>query len=432
MILTGSTGSLGSYLLDRLLADPSVARVCCFERVHHEGASDLERQKQAMKEHGLTTEISEDRVTFLDIDLALPYFGLAGSIYVDLLRSVTHILHDAWQVNFELPLESFIPTHIHGVRQFIDFSSHSKYEAFVFFVSTISTVINWPVAHQGPVPEEIKEDWSVSAEMGYAESKMVSERALANASCIAGVPTASVRVGQIAGPTTKEGSWHKTEWFPSLIASSKFMGMVPETLGAMDMVDWIPVDVLAQIIVELLWSASGPTEQADGSSSKLHDLSRQLNDLSSQLHTHLNPGQAPTNKATPNGATSTSTSNSTPEVQTTIFHTTNPRHTSYATLLPAILAHLPANTKTVPHAEWVAALSASSEDPKHQDPEHNPAVKLLEFYESIVKMEKEGRKVVVLETKKTEGMSKTMAGLEAINEGWMDTWMGQWGFEKVY
>lgn len=65
-------------------------------------------------------------------------------------------------------------------------------------------MINWSVAHQGPVPEEIIEDWSVSSEIGYAESKLVSEKALATASYIAGVTTATVRVGQVAGPTTKE------------------------------------------------------------------------------------------------------------------------------------------------------------------------------------------------------------------------------------
>ena len=445
VILTGSTGSLGSYLLDRLLADPSVTKVYCFERVHHEGASDLERQVRAMKDHGLDTDVSNDRVSFLDIDLALPYFGLTRSTYVALLRTVTHILHDAWEVNFELPLESFIPTHIHGVRQFIDFSSHSTFGAFLFFVSSVSSVMNWPLAHEGPVPEQVIEDWSVSSPMGYAESKLVSERILANASCLAGVPTATVRVGQIAGPTTKAGSWHKTEWFPSLIASSKFMGMVPETLGAMDRVDWIPVDVLAQIIVELLWSTSGSSKQtdqsgpADGGSSKLQNLSRQLNDLSMQLHHHLNQQQTMANGDSTNGsvsatdvsANSTSAESSTSGVVSVILHTTNPRFTSYGTLLPAILSHLPPNTKTVPFAEWVSALSASSEDPKQQDPEHNPAVKLLDFYESMVQMEKEGKKMVVLDTKKTEEMSKTMGGLEAINQGWMDTWMGQWGFEKV-
>ncbi|MCJ1250944.1 hypothetical protein MMC30_008173 [Trapelia coarctata] len=206
VFLSESTGSLGSYLLDRLLTDASVTRVYCFERVHHEGASGLERQIRAMKSHGLITDVSSDRASFFDIDLALPYFGLARSTYVGLLQEVTHVLHDAWEVNFELPLESFIPTHIHGVRQFIDFPSHSTFGAFVLFVSSVSSVMNWPVAHEGSVPEQVIEDWSVSSDMGYAESKLVSERILANASCFAGVPTATVRLGQIAGPTMNEGS----------------------------------------------------------------------------------------------------------------------------------------------------------------------------------------------------------------------------------
>jgi len=46
-------------------------------------------------------------------------------------------------------------------------------------------------------------------------------------------------------------------------------------------------------------------------------------------------------------------------------------------------------------------------------------------------MEKEGRKMVVLDTTKTEGMSETMAGLEAIRKDWMNIWMGQWGFDRA-
>lgn len=118
VLLTGSTGSLGSYLLDKLPADTSVDRVYCFERVHHGGFSNLERQKQAMKDHGLSTEISDDRVTFLDVDLSLPYSGLARSIYVDLLRTVTHILHGKsisnflWNCSFQRTSTEFVSSSI--------------------------------------------------------------------------------------------------------------------------------------------------------------------------------------------------------------------------------------------------------------------------------------------------------------------------------
>lgn len=37
---------------------------------------------------------------------------------------------------------------------------------------------------------------------------------------------------------------------PQIIASSKHLDVLPSTIGSMDRVDWIPVDILADVIVE--------------------------------------------------------------------------------------------------------------------------------------------------------------------------------------
>ncbi|KAL9132932.1 MAG: hypothetical protein Q9175_005888 [Cornicularia normoerica] len=65
--------------------------------------------------------------------------------------------------------------------------------------------------------------------------------------------TAIYRLGQIAGPTTTSGAWNQREWIPSLIASSVHIGKLPASLGSRDLIDWIPVDIAARIIVDLIW-----------------------------------------------------------------------------------------------------------------------------------------------------------------------------------
>ncbi|KAH7009835.1 hypothetical protein EDB80DRAFT_713952 [Ilyonectria destructans] len=80
--------------------------------------------------------------------------------------------------------------------------------------------------------------------MGYGQSKFVSERLLDTAARETDIPCIICRVGQIAGPTTAAGMWLKQEWLPSLIASSKYLGKLPESLGHIDTVNWIPVDLL--------------------------------------------------------------------------------------------------------------------------------------------------------------------------------------------
>lgn len=54
VVLTGSTGSLGSYLLDALLAEPKVAKVYCLNRSHDAG----QRQLESMSSRGLNTSVS--------------------------------------------------------------------------------------------------------------------------------------------------------------------------------------------------------------------------------------------------------------------------------------------------------------------------------------------------------------------------------------
>ena len=85
-VLTGSTGSLGSYLLDQLLGSPRVARVICLNRGHGE-----EKQKIVNSSRGLISEW-DDRVSFLTIDLSKVLLGLNSSDYDLLVREASFII----------------------------------------------------------------------------------------------------------------------------------------------------------------------------------------------------------------------------------------------------------------------------------------------------------------------------------------------------
>ncbi len=366
VILTGSTGSLGSYLLDALLAEPKVAKIYCLNR-SDDGA---QRQIQSHSSRGLTTSWAPERVSFLQTDMSKPLFGLPDPTYDELLHHVTHIIHNAWAVDFNLALSSFEDTHIRGVRQFIDFCVHSENRAHIFFTSSISTVMNWSANHSGAVPEQIFDDFSVAQPMGYAESKHISERLLAIAGEFSNLPSAVCRVGQVAGPVGSEkGMWNRQEWFPSIVASSAYLGLLPESLMAMG-TEWIPVDVLAKVIVELLDS-------------------------------------------TDNGGDITR-----------VYHTLNPYSAEWRHLIPTVKERLGANTKVVPYNQWVDALEQSAA--KTEDVGRNPAIKLLDFFKGL---EQHAGKSMLLETKETIKASKTLKGLGPVSPEWMDIWMRQWGFE---
>ena len=87
LVLTGSTGSLGSYLLDSLLTNPQVTKVICLNR----GADGESKQKYSNKSRGLITEWG-DKVQFLTTDLSKSDLGLGADDYQMLVKQASAII----------------------------------------------------------------------------------------------------------------------------------------------------------------------------------------------------------------------------------------------------------------------------------------------------------------------------------------------------
>jgi acyl-CoA synthetase (AMP-forming)/AMP-acid ligase II len=212
VILTGSTGSLGSYLLDDLLRRDNDVKIVCLNRSINGG----QRQMKVNSERGIPADFPANRVQFLHTDLSRPRFGLDESTYSMLLEGCTHIIHNQWQVDFNLALSSFEPQ-VQGVRNLVDFCIESRKDANIFFVSSVGVVSDQKT--NDSVAESLISDFSVT-KGGYGSSKLVSELVLAEAFSRSGVKGKICRIGQIAGPVgTKTGMWNKHEWLPSVSTS---------------------------------------------------------------------------------------------------------------------------------------------------------------------------------------------------------------------
>ncbi len=177
VVLTGSTGALGSYLLDALIESESVSTIYCLNR----SADAEQRQVKSNASRGLVTEWDNHRVKFLTSDYSLPDLGLGQEMYSDIAANASLILHNAWQVDINISLDSY-ESHVRGVRHLLDLCLNSAHQAKIFFLSGIASVINWSANHSGPIPEEVFSDYTVAQRMGYGESKHISERLLALAS----------------------------------------------------------------------------------------------------------------------------------------------------------------------------------------------------------------------------------------------------------
>lgn len=362
VLLVGSTGSLGPLLLHRLLQTSSVAQVYCLNRT----ADAPQRQKSLLGMRGLEPDLS--RATFLTADSTKPYFGLQPAQYKDLLHETTHVLHNAWPVNFNAPLSSFRSS-LHTLQQLITFSTASAHNSSLHFLSSVSANLY----HSSPVPETVTAISNARNE-GYAESKAVAESLLAAAAQISGISAHIYRLGQLSGPLRVRGAWSKDEWLPSILGSVRALDCLPADLGPME-VDWVPVDDAADAVVELLLARTS----AEGAG-------------------HVR-----------------------------VRNVVNPHSTTWSALLPTVAAYFAKETTplpTVPFSEWVAKLAATSMD----NDAAIPASRLLSFFESLAAAAKEGARAPKFSTDLAASESSTMQTMKAVAPGDMHIWLGQWGF----
>ncbi|KAM0152233.1 hypothetical protein ACHAPG_007769 [Botrytis cinerea] len=371
IILTGSTGALGSYILQTLLKSSSVAHIFCLNRV-----AGKELQIERSRAHGLPSVFSEDRVTFLHADLSQEHFGLDPDLIVKIKSSATDIIHNAWPVNFNIPLSTFHPN-IEGIINLIELAATATHKPSLMFLSSLSSVGNF----KGDVPESVINDVTASLPMGYSESKFIAESLLAYAADkFPNLPIIIARVGQIAGPVSTKGIWNKHEWFPSLVLSSIYLGIIPESLDSTDHseIDWVPIDLVADILVELAFNAK--SDQIDGAK---------------------------------------------------VYHPVNPVLVSWKSLLPTIVATATSGQQnkmsSVPFAKWIERVRKDAEDLHskinfEEMLEKNPAIKLLSFYEGLAK----GRGTSILESKRTVQASDKLRGLQGIEKAWVEKWVRGW------
>jgi len=374
-VLSGSTGSLGSYLLHNLLSHPKVEKIFCLNR----SSNASERQLEAMRIRGLDTISLHSKTEFVQINVAEERLGIPEDIYTRILSSATHILHNAWPVDFISGVDK-LQIHIYGVRSIINLSIASQRRARMMFISSLASAGFWyKLRPETELTEEVQLDWGAPLNFGYPESKYVAERMLHLASTsIMGCPSIDIiRVGQIAGPVGKAGRWNKAEWLPSLLVSSRTLGVLPGDLGLLEHCEWVPVDICGKIIMEFADRASKGKLERSG---------------------------------------------------LRVLHVLNPKRTSWKVLVPTVREFLQKGLgkeiKVVSYEEWLGVLRDSQ--PNSQ---RNPAHALLDWF--VLMGEKEN--IEMLRHKIGQGgslqCSRTLRELGEVREEWMREWMEQMEFE---
>jgi thioester reductase-like protein len=365
IILTGSTGSLGSYLLDQMESSNTIKRIICLNRSADGGRTS---QPSANKTRGLCTSFA--KAEFYHADLSKKNLGLKDSVHDQLMDSADYFIHCAWPVNFNHSVQTFEP-HIRGVKNLLNFASQTKKRLPIVFLSSIGSVELWN--ESGPIPESHLPDLSLSS-TGYGQSKMISSSILFQGMQQLNIPSKIIRVGQVSGPRSELGAWNRSEWLPSIIASSLYLGLLPKEIGWQDVVQWMPVEDVASAILEIAGIKSQPPAS---------DMTGYFN--------LLNPSQA--------------------------------RWGDLATAVQEFYSQKGYPLEIVSLSTWVKAVEASAASGNS-----HPATKLLQTFQSMLSEAGSAGPEWSLDKAKTA--STTLRHMGPITPEMMQRWCRQWNFEE--
>jgi nucleoside-diphosphate-sugar epimerase len=286
VLLTGSTGFLGVHILNRLLQDDRVLKIFLCTR-----GSDLvpyEKQQERAKarifstlefhnmQHVFRDHQRERKIEFVPFLLKEPCLGIPPLLYNHLVSETTHVVHAAWEVNFNLPLKTFA-TQTEGTINLFNLillaarrrGSHQGHGTASFiFCSSVASIARMPLTKLGSSYSIISKDAHHAADLGYGQSKWVAENVLERLSRQHPEVAVSVlRIGQLSGDTL-HGIWNLREAWPLMIdaslrvfanngdsvASKKSDPQVRSIIlpdlaaTALPPLDWLPVDYAAEKI----------------------------------------------------------------------------------------------------------------------------------------------------------------------------------------
>lgn len=241
ILLTGATGYLGPFLLERLLRD-TTARVTCLVRAA-EPDDGLRRVRDALRAAGLWRDAFADRIGVLPGNLAQPGLGLTADDFALLAAKVDEIYHAGAAVNILPAYRRIKPTNVDGTRDILRLAATTRTKP-VHYISPAELTEHPDPEKNGrevpldPVPPETHN--------GYIESKWVADRLMTLADQ-RGVPTVVYRAARLVG-SAEPAYWKPGDATSEIVQACVHLGLVPDaeiTLPAS------PVDYVAAAMAAL-------------------------------------------------------------------------------------------------------------------------------------------------------------------------------------
>lgn len=243
ILLTGTTGFLGAFLLDELLHQTHADIYCLVRSSNVESA--MSRLKKNLEHYGIWNENFINRIIPIVGDISKFQLGLSNEQFQQMASQIDTIYHSAALVNYAYPYSRCRPHNVLGTQEVLRFASHTKIKT-VHHIST-GGVFGSATYYGNVVTESDQLVHRDGIHLGYSQSKWVAEK-LVMAARERGLPVCTYRIQFISGHSQTGAVNANNLLITLLIKGFIEIGIAPDIDYEVNI---CPVDFVAKAIVHL-------------------------------------------------------------------------------------------------------------------------------------------------------------------------------------
>ncbi|WP_146420836.1 SDR family oxidoreductase [Francisella salimarina] len=237
ILLTGTTGFLGSHLLAHLISNDEIQTIYCLVRATDENQA-RQRVEKTLEKLNVKTN---SKIVYLNGDITKTNFGLDSKKWLELSKEINTVIHTAASVNLLLPYNALKPSNLDGTAHCIDFCLTNKSKHLIY----ISTNGIFPLHLNKIFDESNSIDWIESLESGYSQTKWAAEK-LVHKMIEKGLNASVLRLGNLSPQTPSYINKSDTNWLllKEIITQKK----IPQNIN----LEMTPVDNVTKIVEHLI------------------------------------------------------------------------------------------------------------------------------------------------------------------------------------
>ena len=241
VLLTGSTGFVGAYVLRSLLRD-TPANIYCMVRPN--GTDGFDRVRQNLVDYGIWEKRFASRICCVYGDITQTRLGMASRDFSQIASSIGAIYHAAAAVDWVRPYEDLRDANVFGTRELLRLACTGPAKSF-HFLSSLAVCYS-----TGTATDALETDDTLNnlrgLPFGYAQSKCVAE-SLVRQAAERGSRVTVARPTLVSGDSAS-GISNADDLLSRFLRGCIELGAAPDLDWAMDCV---PVDHVADAMVQL-------------------------------------------------------------------------------------------------------------------------------------------------------------------------------------